>query len=415
MDKGVRLHSISLLEAQLKVFKSSTLFLLVRNNEIIDISDQLLKLLGYADFSELPKVFPSLLPKSKPREFLVYHKIFLRESYRQNYELGLVGKNGQQMTLRFVAKLINSDDEESLAMLVGEDVTYQRRRLDELTVPTGLFTFNPYSIVITDGKGTIQTVNPKFEKRTLFKEEDVEGHNIFEYKSLRGESRSSILELILLQKEFRGEFHSKRADGSEFEEDLYVIPLYDYGELQRILFIGDDITNQKNRLLSLEQKANYDDLTGLLRRDVGTSLLYEIGEGEKSYGVFFIDYRDFKLLNDNHDHLVGDEILKEGSHRLSLALRQNDLLIRWGGDEFVAATPNLKLFEDMESIANKMVQAFEQPFNIGDLSLKVHINIGGCFVPADKKNVGVREVIKEADTNMYLTKDDGRAFCISVL
>lgn len=404
---------VDLLEQQLNFFKHASLYLLVRNNEIVDVSSKLCSLLQYPDKKHLPQWLPELLPKEFPREFLAYHKLFSDKQAHDNYDLKLLGYKNKVFTLRFSAVQLGGLGHENIAMLIGEDVTYQQKKLDDLSASSSLFLFNPYSIAITDAKGTIEKVNPKFIKKTHYAKDEIIGHNIFDYKSIPGTNKMHILNALSHQKDYRAEVKCNQKNGSLYDEDLYVIPVYHYGELEHILFIGEDISNQKRVIHNLEQKAYYDDLSGFYRKEIGQSLLYEISDSLQNFGLYFLDYRDLKKLNDKYSQEVGDEIIRHGSVRLKNALRQQDIMIRWGADEFVIIAPNLNSLNDMHVIAGKIFSAFQPAFEFDDIELNLLTDIGGCYCPRGSNAPIVREIITIAHENMSISKQAENVFCLS--
>ncbi|GAA3929824.1 diguanylate cyclase domain-containing protein [Litoribacillus peritrichatus] len=411
--KGTPQFSSCLLEQQTAFFKQETYYILIWDNKIVDISDKFVQLLGFSNKQEVPDYFPELIPPDYPREFLVYFKLFAGHEFRKNYDMKLKGRDNKVITLRFSARQLGEGDGGSVAMLIGEDVTYQQKKLDDLSQDSSLFTYNPYSIAITDAFAKITKVNPKFIKKTHFTEEEVLGANIFDFKHFPGVSNRVVMGRIIAQKDYRAEFLSQTKEGFEYEEDLHVIPVYHYGELVNLLFIGEDISQKKHIIHALEQKAYYDELTGLYRKEVGMSLLYEVCESDQNFGVFFLDYHSFKMINDNFGHDVGDEILCIGSTRLKHGLRKQDIVIRWGGDEFVIIAPNLNDRSDMEVVANKVHNEFLKSMEVQGRHFHVSVDIGGCYCPTSDIPPSARELIKMADSNMYISKQTKQSFCVS--
>lgn len=404
--------SIKLLDQMTRFFKQATYYLLIWNNRVVDISPKLLDLLDYPSFAQFPDFFAELIPKEHPKEFLVYHLLFANQEHRENYDLKLEGRHGRVVTIRFSAQQICVDEHQSVGMLIGEDVTYQQKKLEDLSADSSLFTFNPYSIAITDPHGVILKVNPKFLNKTHFEADEVQGQNIFNIKTLPECSKEELLKDILNHNDYRAEFLSYTREGFQYDEDVYVIPVYKYGELTSLLFIGEDISTKKRLLMNLEQKAYYDDLTGYYRKDIGRSLLHEVCESGDPFGLFFIDYRDFKGINDRCGHHVGDEVLKLGAQLIKNALRTQDILIRWGGDEFIIIVPTLHDTSAMGVVANKIREAFVE-MEIDDQVYQADIDIGGCYCSSGASASYALEVLKVADANMYMAKQGGLPFYIT--
>ena len=167
----------------------------------------------------------------------------------------------------------------------------------------------------------------------------------------------------------------------------------------------DEIAAQKK----IEQLAYSDVLTGLpnrllLSQRVAFSLrLAERSGGE--LGVFFIDLDRFKNINDSMGHTFGDRVLVEVADRLKRCLRDVDTLCRLGGDEFVIFLQDVDA-HGAELLARRIIETMGRAFQIEELSFSVGCSIGIALYPEDGRSLD--ELIKCADTAMYLVKERGR-------
>ena len=121
--------------------------------------------------------------------------------------------------------------------------------------------------------------------------------------------------------------------------------------------------------------------------------------------VFFLDLDDFKQINDRHGHAVGDDVLRIVASRLARALRAEDMVCRWGGDEFAGL-----LLGDIDPaslvlMAQKLFNAVSAPLQIGALQLRIHPSIGLATAPADGSTSG--QLLQQADAAMYRAKRCG--------
>ena len=125
-----------------------------------------------------------------------------------------------------------------------------------------------------------------------------------------------------------------------------------------------------------------------------------------TFGVLLLDIDRFKNINDTYGHLVGDEILKIVARSLDAAMKPNESVSRWGGEEFVALI-EAHSNEDLLNVAEKLrhvVAASSYVLN-EEVTLQVTISIGGTlFKPSDTPT----SVIDRADQNMYYAKQHGR-------
>lgn len=141
-----------------------------------------------------------------------------------------------------------------------------------------------------------------------------------------------------------------------------------------------------------EQRSHrYDSLTGVLTRKAGLEELERFASKHRTSVLAFVDLRRFKDINDRYGHLVGDEVLSILAQRLRRALRHEDILFRYGGDEFVVASEA----PDLEA---RLRQVFTTPLHTSSGSVSMGARIG---IKKLESGVTLDEVVQEADRRMY--------------
>ena len=159
----------------------------------------------------------------------------------------------------------------------------------------------------------------------------------------------------------------------------------------------------------LENIAMYDLLTGLPNRNMLNFQLKKnlatLSRSQDYVALLFLDLDDFKKVNDSHGHNMGDFLLEEAARRLRLSIRDTDIACRFGGDEFVIVLPQVQKWEDVERVADKLLQAFKQPIQIEDHRFYVSTSIGGAL--AKDSSTTAEDLIRNADMAMYEAKDNG--------
>jgi diguanylate cyclase (GGDEF)-like protein len=135
-------------------------------------------------------------------------------------------------------------------------------------------------------------------------------------------------------------------------------------------------------------------------------------------GVFLLmDIDRFKSINDSYGHSAGDAVLKTVAERLSSALREEDVLIRWGGEEFLAFLPGIGTGEAGTVCARLLEAVSAAPIPIDGRTLTVTISIGFCPKPVEDESTDPdwEKLVHLADLCLYLSKTGGRnqAFGIS--
>lgn len=183
---------------------------------------------------------------------------------------------------------------------------------------------------------------------------------------------------------------------------------YEITELALALdMMKDDLDRETNRLAFL---ATHDDLTGLPNRSLLNDRLGQVIANAKQHktkaAVLFLDLDQFKAINDSSGHSVGDQLLKIVAERLSFQLREEDIVSRFGGDEFVIVIENFKHTHELSNIAEKLLFIIKQPYLIDGYDLTLTASIGISVYPEDSSEA--ETLIQNADTAMYQLKHKRR-------
>jgi diguanylate cyclase (GGDEF)-like protein/PAS domain S-box-containing protein len=210
---------------------------------------------------------------------------------------------------------------------------------------------------------------------------------------------------------FDVEYRIVRPDGGIRWIHDQAFPVCDeHGDVYRIAGIGADVTHRKEAEKKLIYLAHYDGLTGLPNRvlffDRLRQSIAHSARREQPSAVIFLDVDRFKVVNDTLGHAIGDDLLKGVAQRLLACVRTGDTVARFSGDEFVLIANDLHSPEDARAIAQKVLQAFSQPFRIEGHEIFVSMSMGISMYPADSEDE--QGLVKDADTAMYRAKESGR-------
>ena len=190
---------------------------------------------------------------------------------------------------------------------------------------------------------------------------------------------------------------------------ILYISLLLFAGLGSILLVKANITREKYQE-EIKKLAFKDSLTKLFNRRLFSEKIdQEIIRSRleaQSLAVMYFDLDHFKEINDNLGHDAGDEALKESAIRLQNCLRKIDIVARLGGDEFAALLPHVNDFHHIENIANRIIKAFNQPFDLLGTQEKLGISIG-ITILLDTDNDHI-PIIKRADRAMYEAKRNGK-------
>jgi diguanylate cyclase (GGDEF)-like protein/PAS domain S-box-containing protein len=166
-----------------------------------------------------------------------------------------------------------------------------------------------------------------------------------------------------------------------------------------------DVTDQ----MWLERQALHDPLTKLPNRlllmDRTHQALARLHRSQGPIALLFIDLDTFKAINDTHGHAVGDHLLISVAERLAETLRDSDTVARLGGDEFVLLAEDLESDAEALAVAERVVHALGEPFQVGSTDVSVFASVGVSVARDPEANP--EDLLREADVAMYRAKRAG--------
>lgn len=179
--------------------------------------------------------------------------------------------------------------------------------------------------------------------------------------------------------------------------------------LRRMRHSNAQLTSSNEQLQVASER---DPLTGLAnRRHLLAAMSRAASEGGGFEGaMLLIDLDHFKHINDTHGHSAGDKVLVEVANRLRAAMRDEDLTVRWGGEEFLVVVRTLPQ-EEVEALAQRLLLAIGgQAISVGEQRLMVTASIGFAVFPIEpaRQALAWERAIDLVDTAMYLAKAHGR-------
>ena len=272
---------------------------------------------------------------------------------------------------------------------------------------------SPVSVVITDTKGIISYVNPRFTLDTGYSSGEAIGRNPAILKSGLTEERvfSELWDTLGKGKTWSGEFVNRRKDGGLFHEEAHIAPVFDDdGAVTHYVAVKLDITERKRVEERMAHLAQHDALTDLPNRPLFSDRLEQaVALAQRdgtSMALMFLDLDGFKPVNDTFGHAVGDLLLQETAHRIRECVRASDTVGRTGGDEFVVLLHRIEDEADALTVAEKIRQALCRPFELAGQRLEISCSIGTAIYPEHGANE--KELSRSADSAMYCAKEEGR-------
>ena len=181
-------------------------------------------------------------------------------------------------------------------------------------------------------------------------------------------------------------------------------------DAEAMILVLTDITPLKQREELAWHQANHDELTGLPNRRLlvenARRLLSVAMRRDRTAALMVLDLDGFKEVNDAFGHAYGDAMLRRVSMRMSMALREYDLIARTGGDEFVVLLPEIDTLNAARTVAEKLIAAAGEDIETGERLAHVGASVGIALFPADGQDFD--SLLRSADAAMYVSKQTGK-------
>ena len=340
-----------------------------------------------------------------------------RSGYCENFETTFLTKERQEIAVLLSSRVISINGE-SCILTLTHDITSRKAAETQLRKLSQAVEQSPESIIIANVAGQIEYVNEAFCRRSGYSSAETLGRTADFLNAGGGRSDTARDLWVSLEKgePWRGEFHNRRKDGSEYTEFAIVAPIRrDDGKVTHVVAVQQDITDRLQAERKIQQLAYYDQLTGLPNRTLFADRLKQTVSTCARLGahgvLMMIDLDDFKQLNDTFGHDMGDELLKQVAGRVRACVRRGDTLARLGGDEFMLVMAGLSgnakdAAHYAQLVAQKILTSFRREF---PLSAGMHYctaSIGIALFTSDV--ISTDELMKQADLALYQAKAHGR-------
>lgn len=205
-----------------------------------------------------------------------------------------------------------------------------------------------------------------------------------------------------------------KLDGHSFPAQYTLAPYEPEMGLQGGVMVIQDITVRKQAEQALIRLASFDSLTGLANRMLFINSLKEAvskaRRHNKQFGLIFLDMDKFKDINDQLGHMAGDDLLRIFAQRLKSCVRIEDIVARFGGDEFAILVDDVSEPANLAAMVEKIISQTAIPVELNGRNMAVYTSAGIAIYPTDGQTA--EELLHAADTAMYKAKDNGRnGFC----
>lgn len=186
----------------------------------------------------------------------------------------------------------------------------------------------------------------------------------------------------------------------------YLLVFAGISSSSKIISLQYDLKNSENQVELQYYMANFDTLTGIANRaNIINQLTKTIGISTISkhkFALMIFDLDNFKRINDEYGHLIGDKALKYTAQTVQNVIRNTDYVGRFGGDEFVIIQQFIKDERDVEILINRIFEELKTPLIIGDNEIPINVSIGVSIFPDSSSDLEL--LINQADRAMYEAK-----------
>ena len=290
-------------------------------------------------------------------------------------------------------------------LIMHEDITERKKAESALKTKERqykkIFNSAPIGMLVEDSEGNILEVNEALCEMTGYSKDELEGDNIFNklVSPDRVEEAKKDIERILSGEDLEFNLDNINKDGehyyTHFKETKIKLP----GSGTGILSMQVDLTKLRIKEKKLEFLSYNDQLTGLYNRAYFDQELKRLNNKEQlPLSLVVIDVNDLKVINDVYGHLTGDKLIKKTAEVLHSSLRKEDVLARFGGDEFSIILPQTSK-KDTEKIIKRIR---EESKKIEIEENKLSLGIG--FATKTEADQDIEEIFNKADKNMYRDK-----------
>jgi diguanylate cyclase (GGDEF)-like protein/PAS domain S-box-containing protein len=272
-------------------------------------------------------------------------------------------------------------------------------------------------IITIDQRLVVRSYNPAAERLFGHAADDVLGKDFVRLiaEPYRSEVKPQLRSYLRAQQGLfemgSHETVGQRKDGTTFPMEFNVGWL---GPQRLVIGSLRDVSERKAETEALQYQALHDSLTGLANRTFLQERLEETiraGEREmKPCAVLLMDMDGFKSVNDSLGHQAGDRLLLQVAERMRRVLRKADTVARYGGDEFAVVPWGATDVSRAVLIAEKILNAMDQPFTIDDQSISVSLSIGIAAFPQHADDAPT--LIRRADVAMYTAKRARSGFSV---
>jgi len=368
---------------------------------------------GLTETSIIGRTFTEIIGEAAAREVKPSIDTVVNERRSVAYTRELTSPNGDRRWIEVnVLPNLRPDGNPAGAFVIVTDITPHRlamQALRESEERLAKFMQASAEGIVFHRAGIVADANPPLCEMLGYTLDELRGRNALDF--VAPDQRAHVQSVLDGGLDLSYESTVISKDGQRIPVELIGRTLV-YGDEKLRMSIVRDLRDRHAAQARIHHLAHHDALTGLPNR---MSFMERLGRqidraraANRTMALLFVDLDHFKRVNDSLGHLIGDQLLQTVAARISASLRAGDVVARFGGDEFIVLLDDASR-DDVAQVAHKLLRAIELPVDAEGRDLSVTPSVGIAMFPND--GATPTELIKNADTAMYIAKSRGRANC----
>lgn len=304
----------------------------------------------------------------------------------------VVSRDSQGRALRVVGTYQDVDaKKKAIQALADSEQRYQR-----------LFEQSPIGLVRFDAYGVISDANTRFlELMGSQNKEDLKTFNLFfSPEAMEAGLEERVKESLVIKEASQGELLFQIPEGRRIWLRYNIDPiLHPDGTLKEVIMACEDYTDRKTNEMKIMYLSFHDRLTGLYNRAFFEEELKRIDvERQLPLSIAMGDVNGLKLVNDAFGHQEGDRLLRRIADVLRQSCREEDIIARWGGDEFIILLPQTDI-----KIAAKICERIKRN-SASDETTPITMSMALGYATKENTSQNILDILKKAENDMYLNK-----------
>ncbi|WP_100142794.1 EAL domain-containing protein [Shewanella carassii] len=346
-------------------------------------------------------------PQDRERVREALNKHFYGETDHFEATYRVKSKNGEWLWILDRAKIVERDEHDNALRMTGtiKNINSFKTAEEQLRLFERAIENISEGMFILDADFHYVEVNEACCELTQHSRNQLLGTTL-QFSRYPDNYNQQIKQLLQQYGRWSNDIEAIKGDGSEFLMELTIDAIYDeQGVLTHYVGVFSDISRRKQQEEELRKLTNNDLLTGLPNRSNLQVTLGNLVKKDHHHTLMVLDLDNFKKINDSLGHQIGDELLILVAERLQLSIPGHTNLYRLGGDEFAILVDKNPDIGSSAMIANRIIDAFGQAFELAGEQLVVGVSIGIVLYPEDEQNE--QALLRKADIAMYHAKSAG--------